>query len=83
MSSDDLVNYAFAYVLIGAVIWMLMFSAGLITETLQKRIAAGDAAPHFALVLASVAVVVAWPLMVIVFVHGMWTGALRVWGARR
>ena len=63
MSADDLVNWLFAYVLCGAVIWALMYAGGLIEDALGK-------ASRSAKVMTCVGAVVGWPVIVVVFVKG-------------
>ena len=63
MGTDDLANWLFAYVLVGAVLWMLMYAGGLIDEALGK-------ASRSAKALVSVGAIVGWPVIVVVFVKG-------------
>lgn len=67
MSAADAVSWAFVYVLIGAVIWMLMFSAGLIKEAWGRASGIG-------VLLASIGAVVAWPVIVWTFAIGLING---------
>ncbi|WP_445222217.1 hypothetical protein ACKWRH_21415 [Bradyrhizobium sp. Pa8] len=67
MGADDLVNWVFAYMLIGAVIWMLMYSAGLIHK-------AWGTVSHAAVVFASIAAIIGWPVIVFAFFAGVWSG---------
>lgn len=73
MTADELANYAFAYVLIGSVIWALMYAGGLMEKAFQHS--------HTACVLVSIGSIFGWPVLVCVFVAGMVQGA-RQRGAR-
>lgn len=72
ISADDLVNWVFAWVLVGAVIWMLMYSGGLIRQALGT-------ATRTVVVLVSIGSIIGWPVIVGVFFAGMWSG----WRARQ
>lgn len=67
MSADDLVNWTFVWVLIGAVIWALMYAGGLIEEAL------GNASRPTRLMVL-IGAVVGWPVLVCVFVAGYISG---------
>jgi len=66
MTADDLANYAFAYVLIGAVIWMLLVSGGLMQKAFQHSLAVS--------VMVSFGLILGWPMLVFVFFAGMVQG---------
>ncbi|WP_339426865.1 hypothetical protein, partial [Pseudomonas proteolytica] len=67
MSSDDLANCVFAYVLIGALIWALVVSIG----GLEKAFAHSKASA----LLVSAGTIFGWPVIVGVFISGMVHGA--------
>ncbi|MCS3725467.1 hypothetical protein [Bradyrhizobium betae] len=68
MSAADLVNWGFAYVLIGAVMWALMYAGGLIEEALGKASRSSRA-------IVSIGAIAGWPVIVLVFVAGYINGA--------
>ncbi|EJN14711.1 hypothetical protein PMI42_01684 [Bradyrhizobium sp. YR681] len=69
MTSVDLVNWAFAYVLIGTVIWMLLFSAGAMDKAFRYS--------AVVCVLVSAGAIFAWPMLAVVFFAGMWQAMQR------
>lgn len=62
----DIANYAFAYVLIGAVIWALLVSGGLMEKAFQHS--------RTTSVLVSLGSIFGWPILVCVFVSAMAQG---------
>jgi hypothetical protein len=67
----DAVTAGLVWLLIGSIIWMLMFSAGIVTQSRRE-------ASNFAIVLVSAGVIIAWPLVVLVFIGGVLSAARRV-----
>lgn len=67
MTIDNIANWAFAYVLVGAVIWALLFAGGIMDRAFAESRAGG--------VLASIGAIFGWPILALVFFHGMWCGA--------
>lgn len=67
MTADVLATCAFSYVLIGAVIWMLLVSAGLMDKAFRYS--------RMVSVMVSAGAIFAWPALVCVFVAGMAQGA--------
>ena len=66
MPSADLANYAFAYVLIGAVIWALLAASGAMDKAFaySRTVSA----------LVSAGTIFAWPFLAAVFVAGIVQG---------
>jgi hypothetical protein len=70
MSPDDLVNWAFAWLLTGAVLWALMYAGGLIEEAIGN-------ASRPAKVMVAIGAIVGWPIIVVVFIAGIIHGVRR------
>lgn len=67
MTADELANYAFAYVLIGSVIWALLVAGGVMEKAFDHSRAISA--------LVSIGSIFGWPVLVCVFVAGMVQGA--------
>lgn len=69
MTSDNLVSWAFTYVLVGAVVWMLIFSSGLMDKRFEES--------RSRAITASIGVVLGWWIFVGAFVLGFCHGLMR------
>lgn len=69
MTINDFANWSFAYVLVGAVIWALLFAGGVMDAAFKASRPGG--------LLASIGVIFGWWILGLVFVHGIWCGARR------
>lgn len=68
MSAADLINWGLAYILVGAVIWALMYAASIVDDALGN-------ARRLVKVLVCLGAIVGWPVLFGVFVAGYINGA--------
>lgn len=68
MSADDLITPALVYLSIGAVLWLVLDGLGIIDNTFATRAQASSRA----MVLATLMMIVGWPVFVFNWLKGMW-----------
>jgi hypothetical protein len=69
MTAHNLVTAALVYLSLGSLVWVALYSAGMIQETYRKR-----SKPKIAITLASIGVVCGWPVVGFVFFAGIFSG---------
>lgn len=69
MSAHDAVTCILVYLAIGSIVWLAMYHQGIISEAYAKR-----RDPQLAIVFASVAVIVGWPIVAWAFFAGIIEG---------
>jgi hypothetical protein len=72
MRAHDVVTCGLVYLAVGSIVWMALYGAGLVQEAYAKR-----RDPKLAILLASIGVIVGWPMVAWVFLAGLIEGARR------
>jgi len=84
VTAHDLVTAGLIYLCAGSLLWVLLDAWGIVEHTIKARQKRGEKSSLAALVIATLMMILAWPVFVFGFLAGMVAGLIaRVLGARR
>jgi hypothetical protein len=68
--ANHLVTASLAYLMIGSLVWMLLDGLGIVRNSFEARLARGRPVSFLRGALATAAAILAWPMIVYVFLRG-------------